>query len=95
MLGFTDWDASSIRSISAPTLVVASDRDVVRAEHAMEMAQLLPNGRLAVFLGGHGEFFGEAMSPHPESRVPELFAAMLDEFLAEDPPAASSGRPGR
>ena len=82
MLGFTDWKASDLQAINAPALIVVSDRDVVRPEHALEMAHLLPNGRLAVFLGGHGEFFGEAMSPHPESRVPELFAAMVEEFLA-------------
>lgn len=82
MLGFTDWKASDIQGITAPALIVVSDKDVVRVEHALEMAQLLPNGRLAVFLGGHGEFFGEAMSPHLESRVPELFAAMVEEFLA-------------
>ena len=82
MLAFTDWKASDIQRITSPTLVVVSDKDVVRPEHAIEMAHLLPNGRLAVFLGGHGEFFGEAMSPHPESRVPELFAAMVEEFLA-------------
>ena len=82
MLAFTDWDASDLRAITCPALIVASDRDVVRTEHAMEMARLLPNGRLAIFPGGHGDFFGEAMAPNPESRVPELFAAMVEEFLA-------------
>ena len=82
MLGFTDWKASDIEGIQAPALIVGSDRDVVRPEHAMEMARLLPNGRFAVLPGGHGEFFGEAMSPHPESRMPTLFAAIVDEFLA-------------
>ena len=82
MLAFTDWKASDLQGIRSPALIVVSDKDVVRAEHALEMVQLLPNGRLAVFLGGHGEFFGEAMSSHPESRVPELFAAMVEEFLA-------------
>ena len=90
MLGFTDWKASDIQGIQAPALIVVSDKDVVRPEHAMEMVHLLPNGRLAVLLGGHGEFFGEANSPHPGSRVPELFAAMVDEFLAAGEGAATS-----
>lgn len=83
MLGFKDWPASDIQSIGAPALIVVSDKDVVRPEHAIEMVHLLPNGRLAVFLGGHGEFFGEAMSTRPNSRVPELFAAMVEEFLTD------------
>jgi pimeloyl-ACP methyl ester carboxylesterase len=96
MLGFTDWKASDIRSITAPALIVVSDKDVVRPEHAMEMVHLLPNGRLAVFLGGHGDFFGEAMAPRPDSRIPELFAAMVDEFLTErDAPAAGAVHQGR
>ena len=83
MLGFKDWPASDIQSIGAPALIVVSDKDVVRPEHAIEMVHLLPNGRLAVFLGGHGEFFGEAMSTRPNSRVPELFAATVEEFLTD------------
>ena len=82
MLAFSDWKASDLQAITAPALIVVSDRDVVRVEHALEIVHLLPNGRLAVFLGGHGEFFGEAMAPHPESRMPELFAVMVEEFLA-------------
>jgi pimeloyl-ACP methyl ester carboxylesterase len=82
MLGFKDWKASDMRAIAAPTLVVASDQDVVRPEHAVELAHLLPHGRLAIFLGRHGEFFGEVMFAHPGSKVPELFAALLEEFLA-------------
>lgn len=92
MLGFKDWPASDIQSIGAPALIVVSDKDVVRPEHALEMVHLLPNGRLAVFLGGHGEFFGEAMSTRPNSRVPELFAAMVEEFLT-DTIAPASGEP--
>jgi len=90
MMGFTDWSASDIEGITAPALIVVSDKDVVRPEHAIEMARLMPNARLAVFPGGHGEFFGEAMAPNPESRVPELFAAMVDEFLAAPAATASA-----
>jgi len=85
MVGFKDWPASDIRSIKAPTLVVGSDQDVVRPEHAVEIMRLLPRGRLAIFPGRHGEFFGEAAYPHSESRVPELFTAVVDEFLAPAP----------
>jgi pimeloyl-ACP methyl ester carboxylesterase len=86
MLGFADWKAADIRSITAPALIVGSDQDVVRPEHALEIARLLPRGRLAIFPGRHGEFFGEAMYPHPESKVPELFTAVVDEFLAAPVP---------
>lgn len=86
MIAFTDWNASDIRGIQAPTLIVGSDQDVVRVEHALELSRLLPHGRLAIFPGRHGEFFGEITYPHPESRVPELFVALVDEFLAVGAP---------
>jgi pimeloyl-ACP methyl ester carboxylesterase len=86
MLTFKDWNTADIRAIKAPTLIVASDQDVVRPEHAVEMLRLLPKGRLMILPGRHGEFFGEAMYPPRDSKLPERFAAMVDEFLAEPAP---------
>jgi pimeloyl-ACP methyl ester carboxylesterase len=86
MLTFKDWKAEDLQSIKAPALIVVSDQDVVRPEHAIEMIHLLPHGRLAILPGGHGAFIGEAMSPNPNSKVPELAVAMFEEFLNEDMP---------
>ncbi|MDB5121870.1 MAG: Pimeloyl-ACP methyl ester carboxylesterase [Sphingobacteriales bacterium] len=85
MLSFKDWESQAIQSITSPALIIVSDQDVVRPEHALEMVQLLPNGRLAIFPGIHGAFMGEAMAPNPNSKVPELFVEMLNEFLEELP----------
>jgi pimeloyl-ACP methyl ester carboxylesterase len=87
MLTFKDWNAADIRAIKAPTLIVASDQDVVRPEHAVEMMRLLPNCRLVILPGRHGEFFGEATYPQGESKVPELFAEIVNEFLAAPAPS--------
>ncbi len=35
LTGFADWPESLVASITAPALVVAADRDVVRADHAV------------------------------------------------------------
>lgn len=48
MLAFRDWPEAAVRSISAPALVVVGDDDVVRPEHAAELARMLPRARLAV-----------------------------------------------
>ena len=87
MLTFKDWPVSDIRSIKSPGLIIASDQDVVRPEHALEIARLLPHGSAAIFPGVHGEFLGEATTGHPGSKVPALFVAMVDEFLAATPEA--------
>jgi len=88
MQSFKDWKDEEIRSIQAPTLVIIGDQDVVTPEHAVEMYRLLPHGRLAMFPASHGSYMGEIMSPDPDSKVPELFVAMLEEYLAAPMPEA-------
>jgi pimeloyl-ACP methyl ester carboxylesterase len=81
MQGFKDWKEELIRSIKVPALVVAGDQDVATVEHTVELYRLLPKGRLAILPGTHGSFMGEAMTADQNSKVPELFAAMVEEFL--------------
>jgi pimeloyl-ACP methyl ester carboxylesterase len=45
------WAAEEIRAIAAPTCLVVGDRDFVRLDHAAEMLDLFPDGRLAVLPG--------------------------------------------
>ncbi len=82
MIAFKDWTEEEIRSITAPSLIVIGDKDVVTPEHAAEMYRLLPNSQLAILPGYHGSFMGEAMFPDTGSKMPELFVTMVDEFLA-------------
>jgi pimeloyl-ACP methyl ester carboxylesterase len=81
MQTFKDWKDEDLKSIKVPALVVVADRDVMKVEHAVTMSQLLPHGRLAVLPGTHGSYLGEIMSPDPDSKVPGLFVAMVEEFL--------------
>jgi hypothetical protein len=43
MRNFEDIPADSICDITAPTLVMVRDGDVMRPEHSVEMFRLLPN----------------------------------------------------
>jgi len=83
MFSFKDWDEEDIAAIQMPALIVIGDQDLPKPQHAVEMAELLPKGRLAILPGDHGSYMGEAMSAGKKSKVPELFAALVDEFLAE------------
>lgn len=87
MRTFKGWPEDVIRSITAPALIVIGDRDLPTPEHAAEMYRLLPHSRLAILPGTHGSYMGEAMSAGTNSKIPGLFVAMLDEFLAA--PAAN------
>jgi pimeloyl-ACP methyl ester carboxylesterase len=72
MREFRDIPSGAIRGVTAPTLVVLGDADVVRPEHAVEMFRLLPRARLAVL----------PATDHMEvtARTSWLLP-MLDEFL--------------
>jgi pimeloyl-ACP methyl ester carboxylesterase len=51
MREFKDIPADTIRTITAPTLVLNGDADVVRPEHAVALMRLLPHAQLAVLPG--------------------------------------------
>jgi pimeloyl-ACP methyl ester carboxylesterase len=83
LTGFTDWPDALVASISAPTLVVAADRDVIRTEHAVLLASLIPNARLLIVPGIHGDYLGELAAaggdPGPLQRTLPFIADFLDQ----------------
>jgi pimeloyl-ACP methyl ester carboxylesterase len=88
MLGARDLRPEELRAIQAPALIMVGDSDVVRPEHEMDLFRLLPHARLAVFPGSlHGAYLGAAETARPDSKQPEMAAAMIEEFLsaAQDP----------
>ena len=81
MKNFQDWADEEIRAIKAPTLVVIGDRDLALPEHAVALSRLLPQGHLMILPGGHGEYFGEAFFTDNDSRIPEAFVQIVNDFL--------------
>lgn len=81
MRSFEDVPDERVRSVRAPTLVVLGDRDIVKPEHALELTRLLPDARLLILPGGHGDYLGEAVAIQEETRYPELTARLIEEFL--------------
>ncbi|WP_238989349.1 alpha/beta fold hydrolase [Mucilaginibacter terrigena] len=82
MLTFKGWTDEQLKSIQAPALVTIGDQDLPTPEHAAKMARTLPHARLAILPGTHGSYIGEAYNPKPESKIPDLFVAIVNEFLA-------------
>jgi pimeloyl-ACP methyl ester carboxylesterase len=80
MRHFQDVPDAALRSLRVPTLILIGDRDVTRPEHAIELTRLIPDARLIVLVGGHGEYMGEATLPQ-RARAPELTAGLVGEFL--------------
>jgi pimeloyl-ACP methyl ester carboxylesterase len=69
--------AGELRQITAPTLVMLGDDDVLTVEHAATMAATLPDAQLAVVPGtDHGLMFEK----------PDLVNRLFMDFLADEQP---------
>jgi pimeloyl-ACP methyl ester carboxylesterase len=84
MLQFKDWKDEDLRSIKAPTLVMASDQDVVTPEHSLAMYRILPDAKLAILPGAHGAYLGEITVVKKGSKIVDLAVALIEEFLENE-----------
>jgi len=82
LTGFTDWPDALVASITAPALVIAADQDVIRTEHTVLLASLIPNARLLIVHGNHDDYLGELAAaggdPGPLQRTLPFIADFLD-----------------
>jgi pimeloyl-ACP methyl ester carboxylesterase len=81
MRSFRDVPDEALRSVRAPTLIVLGDRDIVKPEHALELTRLIPDARLLILPGGHGDYLGEAVATQGDTHYSELTARLIGEFL--------------
>ena len=82
MQSFPDISDDKIKSIKAQAFIIIGDRDVTTPEHAVEMHRLIPNSRLAIIPGGHGDYIGELTTPQ-DNFVIAATVSMLNKFLKE------------
>ncbi len=69
---YVGWTADHLRAVQTPTLVLVGDNDLIRVSDAVEAAELLPHGQLAVLPG----------TTHMDmTRSPERILAMVVPFL--------------
>ena len=65
-------DAKALEAITAPTLVLAGDHDVIRDEHTLEIYHHIPNSQLCIFPNAtHMVLYDE----------PDLFNATVERFF--------------
>jgi pimeloyl-ACP methyl ester carboxylesterase len=81
MIAFKDWPDESVRSIQAPALIINADHDVVTNEHTVEMSHTIPHTELMIVPGMHGAYLGEITTIEKGSKIPELTAMAIEQFL--------------
>jgi pimeloyl-ACP methyl ester carboxylesterase len=70
---FQGWTPEELREITASTLIIVGDHDIVRTEHAVELYRILPEANLAVLPDTDHV---AVLFQHPE-----LLASMITMFL--------------
>jgi pimeloyl-ACP methyl ester carboxylesterase len=81
MIAFKDWSDDELKSINAASLIINADKDVITNEHALKMSKLIQNAELMILPGTHGAYLGEICTAVPNSRLPEMTVAAVEEFL--------------
>jgi pimeloyl-ACP methyl ester carboxylesterase len=81
LTGFADWPGTLVASITAPTLVVAADHDVIRTEHAVLLASLIPNAHLLIVPGNHGNYLGELLAAAGDAAPLRRTLPFISDFL--------------
>lgn len=71
MIGQPNLSEKELSSITAPTLVIVGDKDMIKPEHSRTLARILPNAEFAELHGSH--FIAEDN--------PNEFNAFVDKFL--------------
>jgi pimeloyl-ACP methyl ester carboxylesterase len=76
------WRPEELKAIKAPVMVMIGDDDIIRPEHAVELFQLLPHGRLAV-LPGTDHFAPVSRADWLTSMVTDFFEAPMPKDSGE------------
>ena len=83
ILTFPGWPDDDLRRITARTLVLGSDRDVMSPEHAVRMSRVIPGARLMIVPGGHGDYLGELSASGGDLTAMRTIVPYLLRFLEE------------
>ncbi|SDL99603.1 Pimeloyl-ACP methyl ester carboxylesterase [Arthrobacter sp. ov407] len=83
ILTFPGWQDDDLRRITARTLVLSADRDVMSPEHAVRMSRVIPGARLMIVPGTHGDYLGELAASGGDLRAMRTTVPYLLRFLEE------------
>ncbi|HEY3573134.1 MAG TPA: alpha/beta hydrolase [Arthrobacter sp.] len=82
IVGFPGWSEQDLGRITAPTLVLCADQDVMSPDHAVRMFRAIPGARLLIVPGGHGDYLGELAASDGDLQSMLATLPFLQRFLA-------------
>ncbi|MCJ8209085.1 alpha/beta hydrolase [Mucilaginibacter sp. RS28] len=85
MIGFKDIADEQLQTITAPTLIISNDKDVILPNHILQLAQLIAGSRVILLPGTHGTAIGTIEAEEIGfGNQPAITAAIVADFLTGD-----------
>lgn len=81
MVRFQDVPDDALKSIKCPVLLVNGEHDVATSEHMEAMCKLVPDCKLAILPGGHGEYMGEVVTHRTTGPLDLTLLPVLKGFI--------------
>ncbi len=81
MMNFEDIPDESLKQIKSPALVINSNLDVIKNEHALKMACLISGAGLVILPGTHGSCIGALEAGTPDPELIAFTAKVVKDFL--------------
>ncbi len=81
MNNFKDFPDEQLKAIKSPVLFVNGNEDVALPEHMVAMWRLVPNSKLIIVPGGHGEYIGEITTLKPNYKTSDFIVPLIENFL--------------
>jgi len=81
MVNFKDIPDAQLKSITAATLIIIGDKDIITPEHAIEMHRQIANAELAIIPGAHGAYIGEITTIKDDFKDSDIVIPMIEKFL--------------
>lgn len=81
MLNFKDYSDDDLRSIKAPALIMASDKDVITLEHIINLSRLIPHSKLVILPGMHGSVIGESGTANKNNTLLNMTVTLIEDFI--------------
>lgn len=81
MVHFQDFEDGILENINSPVFLIAGDRDVVKAEHFVEMNQKIPDSRLMILPATHGNYMMADENGKTETELIDFIISQIKIFL--------------
>ncbi len=81
MNNFKDFPDEQLKAIKSQVMFINGNEDVALPEHIVAMSRLIPQSKLVIVPGGHGEYIGEITTLKQGYKNSDFIVPIIENFL--------------